>query len=218
MMYYFVPKQSGNRSTATASIVGFSASSLIWAGPHHLIYTSLPDWAQTLGTAFSVMLILPSWGGMLNGFLTLKGSWHKLRTDPILKFLVLGITFYGMSTFEGPMMAVKSVNALTHYSNYTIGHVHGTLGWVAFTSFAALYYMVPRVWGTRLYSARMADPLWMGSGRDPLRERDGRVESCRAHVAGLQLGRQPHYTFIGRWRDRVRLIGSWRHLLHHGSS
>ena len=161
MMYYFVPKQSGNPVYShRLSIVHFWSLIFlyIWAGPHHLIYTSLPDWAQTLGTAFSVMLILPSWGGMLNGFLTLKGSWHRLRTDPILKFLVLGITFYGMSTFEGPMMAVKSVNALTHYSNYTIGHVHGgALGWVAFTSFAALYYMVPRVWGTRLYSVRMAE-------------------------------------------------------------
>jgi cytochrome c oxidase cbb3-type subunit 1 len=167
MMYYFIPKQSGNPIFShRLSIVHFWSLIFlyIWAGPHHLIYTSLPDWAQTLGTVFSVMLILPSWGGMLNGFLTLKGSWHKLRTDPILKFLVLGITFYGMSTFEGPMMAVKSVNALTHYSNYTIGHVHGgALGWVAFTSFAALYYMVPRVWGTRLYSIRMAEShFWIG--------------------------------------------------------
>ena len=130
----------------------------MWAGPHHLIYSPLPDWAQTLGTSFSIMLILPSWGGMLNGLLTMRGAWDKVRTDPILKMMAVGITFYGMSTFEGPMMAVKTVNSLSHFTNWTIGHVHsGALGWVALTCFATLYYMIPRLWHTKLYSQRLAE-------------------------------------------------------------
>ena len=147
----------------------------IWAGPHHLIYSPLPDWAQSLGTAFSIMLILPSWGGMLNGLLTLRGAWDKVRTDPILKMFVVGLTFYGMSTFEGPMMALKTVNALSHFTNWTIGHVHsGALGWVALTCFATLYYMIPRLWHTQLYSLRLAEAhFWVATlGHRAVRDAD----------------------------------------------
>jgi cbb3-type cytochrome c oxidase subunit I len=161
LMYYYLPK-TANRPIFShrLSILHFWSLIFIyiWAGPHHLIYSPLPDWAQTFGTAFSIMLILPSWGGMLNGLLTLRGAWHKVRTDPFLKMFVVGLTFYGMSTFEGPMMAVKTVNSLSHFTNWTIGHVHsGALGWVALTSFATLYYLVPRLWHTRLYSLRLAE-------------------------------------------------------------
>ncbi|WP_256345326.1 cbb3-type cytochrome c oxidase subunit I, partial [Pseudomonas sp. F1002] len=135
MMYYFVPKQVGRPVYSyRLSIVHFWAliTLYIWAGPHHLHYTALPDWAQSLGMAMSLILLAPSWGGMINGMMTLSGAWHKLRTDPILRFLVLSLAFYGMSTFEGPMMAIKTVNALSHYTDWTIGHVHaGALGWVA---------------------------------------------------------------------------------------
>ena len=158
MMYYFLPKQAERPIFShRLSIVHFWSLIFLymWAGPHHLIYSPLPDWAQTLGTSFSVMLILPSWGGMLNGLLTLRGAWDKVRTDPILKMFAVGITFYGMSTFEGPMMAVKTVNSLSHFTNWTIGHVHsGALGWVALTCFGSLYYMIPRLWHTQLYSQR----------------------------------------------------------------
>ena len=129
----------------------------IWAGPHHLHYTALPDWAQTLGMAFSVMLWMPSWGGMINGLMTLSGAWDRLRTDPVLRMLVVSVAFYGMSTFEGPLMSVREVNALSHYTDWTIGHVHsGALGWVAFVSFGAIYYLVPRLWGRKeLYSLKL---------------------------------------------------------------
>ncbi|MCG8507650.1 MAG: cbb3-type cytochrome c oxidase subunit I, partial [Rhodospirillales bacterium] len=129
----------------------------IWAGPHHLHYTALPDWAQTLGMTFSVMLWMPSWGGMINGIMTLSGAWHKLRTDPVLRFMVVSVGFYGMSTFEGPLMSIKAVNSLSHYTDWTIGHVHsGALGWVAFVSFGALYFLVPKLWNReRLYSLRL---------------------------------------------------------------
>jgi cytochrome c oxidase cbb3-type subunit 1 len=161
LMYYFLPKQIGRPIFShRLSIVHFWSLIFLymWAGPHHLIYSPLPDWAQTLGTAFSVMLILPSWGGMLNGLLTMRGAWDRVRTDPLLKMMAVGITFYGMSTFEGPMMAVKTVNSLSHFTNWTIGHVHsGALGWVALTCFAALYYMIPRLWHTTLYSVRLAE-------------------------------------------------------------
>jgi cytochrome c oxidase cbb3-type subunit I len=120
----------------------------IWAGPHHLHYTALPDWAQSLGMVMSLVLLAPSWGGMINGMMTLSGAWHKLRSDPILRFLVVSLAFYGMSTFEGPMMAIKTVNALSHYTDWTIGHVHaGALGWVAMISIGALYHLIPRVFG-----------------------------------------------------------------------
>jgi cytochrome c oxidase cbb3-type subunit I/II len=168
LMYYFLPKQAERPIFShRLSILHFWSLIFvyIWAGPHHLIYSPLPDWAQTLGTAFSIMLILPSWGGMLNGLLTLRGAWDRVRTDPILKFFVVGLTFYGMSTFEGPMMAVKSVNSLSHFTNWTIGHVHsGALGWVAFTCFATLYYMIPRLWHTRMYSVRLVNAhFWIGT-------------------------------------------------------
>ena len=151
MMYYFVPKQA-NRPIYSyrLSIVHFWAliTLYIWAGPHHLHYTALPDWAQSLGMVMSIILLAPSWGGMINGMMTLSGAWHKLRTDPILRFLVVSLAFYGMSTFEGPMMAIKTVNALSHYTDWTIGHVHaGALGWVAMITIGSLYHLIPRVFG-----------------------------------------------------------------------
>ncbi len=160
MMYYFVPKQAGRPVYSyRLSIIHFWALIFlyIWAGPHHLHYTALPDWAQTLGMVFSVMLWMPSWGGMINGLMTLNGAWDKLRTDPILRMFVMSLAFYGMSTFEGPAMSIKSVNSLSHYTDWTIGHVHsGALGWNGLVTFGALYYLTPRLWHrTRLYSLRM---------------------------------------------------------------
>jgi cytochrome c oxidase cbb3-type subunit I len=160
IMYYFIPKQADRPVYSyRLSIVHFWTLIFlyIWAGPHHLHYSSLPDWAQTLGMAFSVMLWMPSWGGMINGIMTLSGAWDKLRTDPILRFLVVSVAFYGMSTFEGPMMSIKAVNSLSHYTDWTIGHVHsGALGWVAFISFGAVYFLVPVLWHRpRLYSLRL---------------------------------------------------------------
>ena len=160
IMYYFVPKQAERPIYSyRLSIVHFWTLIFlyIWAGPHHLHYTALPDWAQTLGMVFSVMLWMPSWGGMINGIMTLSGAWDKLRTDPILRFMVASVAFYGMSTFEGPMMSIKAVNSLSHYTDWTIGHVHsGALGWVAFISFGAVYYLVPKLWQReRLYSLRL---------------------------------------------------------------
>jgi cytochrome c oxidase cbb3-type subunit I/II len=161
LMYYYLPKQAGRPIYShRLSILHFWSLIFIyiWAGPHHLIYSPLPDWAQTFGAAFSIMLILPSWGGMLNGLLTLRGAWDRVRTDPLLKMFVVGLTFYGMSTFEGPMMALRSVNSLSHFTNWTVGHVHsGALGWVGLTSFATLYYLIPRLWHTQLYSLRLAE-------------------------------------------------------------
>jgi cytochrome c oxidase cbb3-type subunit I/II len=168
IMYYFIPK-AANRPVFSyrLSIVHFWSLIFlyIWAGPHHLLYTALPDWAQSLGTVFSVMLIAPSWGGMVNGLLTLRGAWDRVREDPVLKFMVVGVTAYGMATFEGPMLSIKSVNALTHYTDYIIGHVHlGALAWNGGLTFAMLYYIVPRVYGTTLYSRRLADAhFWLAT-------------------------------------------------------
>ena len=161
-MYYFVPKQAGRPIYSyRLSVVHFWTliSIYMWAGPHHLIYSSLPDWVQSLGTVFSLMLIAPSWGGMINGIMTLSGAWHKLRTDPILKFMIVSLSFYGMSTFEGPMMSIKSVNALSHNTDWTIGHVHsGALGWVAMISVASLYVLIPRLYGrTSMHSTKAID-------------------------------------------------------------
>ena len=160
IMYYFVPKQAERPVYSyRLSIVHFWAlvSLYIWAGPHHLHYTALPDWAQTVGMVMSIVLFLPSWGGMINGIMTLSGAWHKLRHDPILRFLIVSLSFYGMSTFEGPMMAIKSVNALSHYTDWTIGHVHsGALGWVAMVSIGALYHLIPILFNQgRMYSTRL---------------------------------------------------------------
>ncbi|MGE5271619.1 MAG: cbb3-type cytochrome c oxidase subunit I, partial [Thiohalocapsa sp.] len=162
MMYYFIPKQADRPIYSyRLSIVHFWALIFlyIWAGPHHLHYTALPDWAQTLGMVFSVMLWMPSWGGMINGLMTLSGAWEKLRTDPALRFSVTAVGFYGMATFEGPVMSIREVNALSHYTNWTIGHVHaGALGWVAFITFGAIYYIVPVLWRKeRLYSQRLVE-------------------------------------------------------------
>jgi cytochrome c oxidase cbb3-type subunit I len=160
MMYYFVPKQAERPVYSyRLSIIHFWSLIFlyIWAGPHHLHYTALPDWAQTLGMVFSIMLWMPSWGGMINGLMTLNGAWDKIRTDPIIRMMVMALAFYGMSTFEGPMMSIKSVNSLSHYTDWTIGHVHsGALGWNGMITFACMYYMAPRLWGReRLYSLRL---------------------------------------------------------------
>jgi cytochrome c oxidase cbb3-type subunit 1 len=162
MMYYFVPKQAGRPVYSyRLSVVHFWAliSTYMWAGPHHLHYTALPDWAQSVGMIFSLILLAPSWGGMINGIMTLSGAWHKLRTDPILKFLIVSLSFYGMSTFEGPMMSIKTVNALSHYTDWTVGHVHsGALGWVAMVSIGSLYYLIPRVFGkTEMFSTKLVE-------------------------------------------------------------
>jgi cytochrome c oxidase cbb3-type subunit 1 len=162
IMYYFIPKRADRPVYSyRLSIVHFWSLIFlyIWAGPHHLHYTALPDWAQSLGMMFSVMLWMPSWGGMINGLMTLSGAWDKLRTDPVLRFLVVAVGFYGMSTFEGPVMSIKPVNALSHYTDWGIGHVHsGALGWVAFVSFGALYFLVPRLWKREgLYSLKLVE-------------------------------------------------------------
>ncbi len=162
IMYYFIPKRAERPVYSyRLSIIHFWALIFmyIWAGPHHLHYTALPDWAQTLGMTFSIMLWMPSWGGMINGLMTLSGAWDKLRTDPILRLMVVSLAFYGMATFEGPMMSIKAVNALSHYTDWTIGHVHsGALGWVAYVSFGALYCLVPWLWNRReVYSLRLVE-------------------------------------------------------------
>lgn len=167
MMYYFVPKQAGRPVFSyRLSIVHFWAliAVYMWAGPHHLQYTALPDWAQSLGMVFSLILLAPSWGGAINGVMTLSGAWHKLRTDPIIKFLIVSISFYMMSTFEGPMMSIKIVNSLSHYTDWTIGHVHsGALGWVAMVSIGATYALLPKLLGLKeMYSIKLIDAhFWM---------------------------------------------------------
>ncbi len=168
IMYYFLPKAAGRPVYSyRLSIVHFWALVFvyIWAGPHHLLFTALPDWAQNLGVVFSLMLWAPSWGGMLNGLLTLRGAWDKVRTDPVLKFFVAGVTFYGMATFEGPLLSIKSVSALAHYTDWIVGHVHeGALGWNGFMAAGMFYWMVPRLWGTELYSKKAADAhFWIGT-------------------------------------------------------
>lgn len=160
MMYYFVPKQAGRPVYSyRLSVVHFWALifTYMWAGPHHLHYTALPDWTQSVGMIFSLILLAPSWGGMINGIMTLSGAWHKLRDDPILKFLITSLSFYGMSTFEGPMMSIKTVNALSHYTDWTVGHVHsGALGWVAMVSIGSIYYLLPRLFGkSEMYSTKL---------------------------------------------------------------
>ncbi len=169
MMYYYMPKQAERPVYSyRLSIIHFWALFFlyIWAGPHHLHYTALPDWAQTLGMVFSVVLWMPSWGGMINGLMTLRGAWDKMRTDPIIRMMVIAVAFYGMSTFEGPVMSIKSVNGLSHYTDWTIGHVHSAaLGWVGMITFGAIYFMVPRLWGReRLYSMRMVNwHFWLAT-------------------------------------------------------
>ena len=169
MMYYFVPKQAERPVYSyRLSIIHFWSLIFlyIWAGPHHLHYTALPDWAQTLGMVFSIMLWMPSWGGMINGLMTLNGAWDKIRTDPIIRMMVMALAFYGMSTFEGPMLSLKAVNSLSHYTDWTIGHVHsGALGWNGMITFASIYYLVPRLWGKpRLYSLRMVSwHFWLST-------------------------------------------------------
>ncbi|XOV87177.1 MAG: cytochrome-c oxidase, cbb3-type subunit I [Pseudomonadota bacterium] len=171
MMYYFVPKQAGRPVYSyRLSVVHFWAliAVYVWAGPHHLHYTALPEWAQSLGMVMSLILLAPSWGGMINGIMTLSGAWDKLRTDPILKFLIVSLSFYGMSTFEGPMMSIKSVNSLSHYTDWTIGHVHsGALGWVAMISMGAMYHLIPIMFGRKqgeMYSEKLIDVhFWLST-------------------------------------------------------
>ena len=169
MMYYFIPKVSQRPVFSyRLSVVHFWAliSTYMWAGPHHLHYSALPDWAQSLGMVFSLILLAPSWGGMINGIMTLSGAWHKLRSDPILKFLIVSLSFYGMSTFEGPMMAIKTVNALSHYTDWTVGHVHsGALGWVALVSIGSMYALIPWVFNKEgMYSTRLIDThFWIAT-------------------------------------------------------
>jgi cytochrome c oxidase cbb3-type subunit 1 len=169
MMYYFVPKQAGRPVYSyRLSVVHFWALvfTYMWAGPHHLHYTALPDWTQSIGMIFSLILLAPSWGGMINGIMTLSGAWHKLRDDPILKFMITSLSFYGMSTFEGPMMSIKTVNALSHYTDWTVGHVHsGALGWVAMIAIGCTYYMLPRLFGkTEMYSTKMINThFWIAT-------------------------------------------------------
>jgi cytochrome c oxidase cbb3-type subunit 1 len=168
MMYYFVPKQAGRPIYSyRLSIIHFWAIIFLymWAGAHHLHWTAIPDWTGTLAATFSIMLLLPSWGGMINGILTLSGAWDKLRTDPIMRFLIVALSFYGMSTFEGPMMSLKDVNALSHYTDWTIGHVHsGALGWVAMITFGSLYHLIPRLWNTPMHSSKLINVhFWLAT-------------------------------------------------------
>jgi cytochrome c oxidase cbb3-type subunit 1 len=169
MMYYFVPKQAGRPIYSyRLSIVHFWAliAVYMWAGPHHLHYTALPDWAQSIGMAFSLVLLAPSWGGMINGVMTLSGAWHKLRDDPIIRFMIVSLSFYGMSTFEGPMMSIKTVNALSHYTDWTIGHVHsGALGWVAMMTIGSTYAMMPWIYGLKqMHSIRLINlHFWLST-------------------------------------------------------
>ena len=169
MMYYFIPKQVERPVYSyRLSIVHFWALifTYMWAGPHHLHYTALPDWVQSVGMVFSLILLAPSWGGMINGVMTLSGAWSKLRSDPILRFLIVSLSFYGMSTFEGPMMAIKTVNALSHYTDWGIGHVHsGALGWVGFITIGSLYYMIPRLFGkTKMHSVGLIEVhFWLAT-------------------------------------------------------
>ncbi|MGZ5279769.1 MAG: cytochrome-c oxidase, cbb3-type subunit II, partial [Pseudobdellovibrionaceae bacterium] len=167
LMYYYLPKAADRPIYSyRLSIIHFWALVFIyiWAGPHHLLYTSLPEWAQTLGMIFSLMLWAPSWGGMINGLLTLRGAWHLLRTDPVIKFFVAAITFYGMATFEGPLLSIKSVSSLAHYTDWIVAHVHGgALGWNGFLTFGMIYFLVPRLWNTKLYSVKLANThFWLG--------------------------------------------------------
>ena len=168
IMYYFLPKQAERPVYSyRLSVVHFWAIAFtyIWAGPHHLHYTALPNWTQSLGMVFSLILLAPSWGGMINGIMTLSGAWDKLRSDPVLKFMIVSISFYGMSTFEGPMMAIKTVNALSHYTDWTVGHVHsGALGWVAFISIGAIYFLIPRLFGAEMHSKKLIEThFWIAT-------------------------------------------------------
>jgi len=169
MVYYFIPKQAGRPVYSyRLSIVHFWALifTYMWAGPHHLHYTALPDWTQSLGMVFSLILLAPSWGGMINGVMTLSGAWHKLRSDPILKFLIVSLSFYGMATFEGPMMSIKTINALSHYTDWTVAHVHaGALGWVGFITMGSVYYLIPRLAGKKeMWSVQLVDThFWVAT-------------------------------------------------------
>ena len=167
-MYYFIPKQAGKPIFSyRLSVIHFWALTFgyVWLGSHHLHYTALPDWTSSLGAAVSVAMIIPSWGGAVNGLFTLSGAWHKLRTDYVLRFLVMAVAFYAMSTFEGPLMSIRTVNALSHYTDWTVGHVHsGALGWVAMVGIGAIYHLIPRLWNTKMYSENLINVhFWMAT-------------------------------------------------------
>jgi cytochrome c oxidase cbb3-type subunit 1 len=197
MMYYFVPKQAERPVYSyRLSVVHFWAliSVYMWAGPHHLHYSSLPDWVQSVGMVFSLILLAPSWGGMINGVMTLSGAWEKLRDDPVIRFMIVSLSFYGMSTFEGPMMSIKTVNALSHFTDWTIGHVHsGALGWVAMMTIGSLYYLIPRLYGRTTdvqHPAHQPAFLALDHRRDLLRrEHVDRGCHAGAHVARGERGR-----------------------------
>ena len=226
MMYYFVPKQAERPVYSyRLSIIHFWSIIFlyIWAGPHHLHYTALPDWAQTLGMVFSVMLWMPSWGGMINGLMTLNGAWDKIRTDPIIRMMVFALAFYGMATFEGPLLSIKAVNSLSHYTEWTVGHVHSSaLGWNGMITFGALYYMVPRLWGRpRLYSLRMinwhfwlatlglvlyASALWVAGITQGLMAREYGEDGYLVYAfAEIVAAMKPYYT--------IRVVGGLLYLL-----
>ena len=194
IMYYFIPKRAERPIYSyRLSIIHFWSLIFlyIWAGPHHLHYTALPDWAQTLGMTFSIMLWMPSWGGMINGLMTLSGAWDKLRTDPVLRMMVVSVAFYGMATFEGPLMSIKAVNSLSHYTDWTIGHVHsGALGWVGYVSFGAIYCLVPWLWNRRalLAQARQLALLDLDHRHRALHHGDVGV----GHPAGPDVARLHH--------------------------
>ncbi len=216
IMYYFVPMQAGRPVYSyRLSVVHFWALifTYMWAGPHHLHYTALPDWTQSLGMIFSLILLAPSWGGMINGIMTLSGAWHKLRDDPILKFMITSLSFYGMSTFEGPMMSIKTVNALSHYTDWTIGHVHsGALGWVAMVSIGAVYFLLPRLFGkAEMFSVKLINthfwistigivlyiaPMWIAGVMQGLMWRDFNVDGTLKYsfIESVK-ATYPFYTF-----------------------
>ena len=228
IMYYFVPKQAERPIYSyRLSIVHFWAliAIYIWAGPHHLHYTALPDWAQSLGMVMSLILLAPSWGGMINGMMTLSGAWHKLRTDPMLRFLVVSLSFYGMSTFEGPMMSIKTVNALSHYTDWTIGHVHsGALGWVAMISIGAMYHLIPVLFGRKEHAQRQGHQRALLAGHDRHRALH-RLDVGERHHAGPDVARLQQdgtltYSFVESVLAShpgyiVRLIGGAMFFLRH---
>ena len=210
IMYYFVPKQAERPVYSyRLSIVHFWAliAVYIWAGPHHLHYTSLPDWAQSLGMVMSLILLAPRWGGMINGMMTLSGAWHKLRDDPILRFLVVSLSFYGMSTFEGPMMSIKTVNALSHNTDWTIGHVHsGALGWVAMMSIGAMYHLIPILFGRKKADVQHQADQYALLAVDDRHRAVHRVDVGQRHHAGTDVARlqQRRHAHLQLRRNRCR--------------
>ena len=228
IMYYFLPKAADRPVYSyRLSIIHFWALVFIyiWAGPHHLLYTALPDWAQSLGMVFSLMLWAPSWGGMLNGLLTLRGAWHKVRTDPVLKFFVAGVTFYGMATFEGPLLSIKSVSALGHYTDWIIGHVHGgALGWNGLMAAGMFYWLVPRIYGTKLYSRALADwhfwiatfgilfyvvAMWIAGIQSGLMQRELNADGLLRYTQWAEISGKMTWLYLARSLGGALFILGW---------